>query len=37
MGFCSGIENYSRILDDRKPGERPYCLIDYFPRIRVFH
>ena len=30
-GFCSGIENYSRILDGRKPGERPYCLIDYFP------
>jgi excinuclease ABC subunit B len=32
MGFCSGIENYSRILDGRGPGERPYCLIDYFPR-----
>jgi excinuclease ABC subunit B len=31
MGFCSGIENYSRILDGRKPGERPYCLLDYFP------
>src|SRR5665811_2057793 len=31
MGFCAGIENYSRILDGRKPGERPYCLIDYFP------
>jgi excinuclease ABC subunit B len=31
MGFCSGIENYSRILDGRKAGERPYCLIDYFP------
>jgi excinuclease ABC subunit B len=31
MGFCSGIENYSRILDGRRPGERPYCLIDYFP------
>jgi excinuclease ABC subunit B len=31
LGFCSGIENYSRILDGRKPGERPYCLIDYFP------
>ena len=30
-GFCSGIKNYSRILDGRKPGERPYCLIDYFP------
>jgi excinuclease ABC subunit B len=32
MGFCSGIENYSRILDQRQPGERPYCLIDYFPK-----
>jgi len=32
VGFCSGIENYSRILDRRRPGERPYCLIDYFPR-----
>src|SRR6201998_3083880 len=31
MGFCSGIENYSRILDGRRPGERPYCLLDYFP------
>jgi excinuclease ABC subunit B len=31
MGFCSGIENYSEILDRRQPGERPYCLIDYFP------
>jgi excinuclease ABC subunit B len=31
MGFCSGIENYSRILDGRPPGSRPYCLIDYFP------
>ena len=31
MGFCNGIENYSRILDGRKPGDRPYCLIDYFP------
>src|ERR671924_172240 len=30
-GFCSGIENYSRILDGRSPGARPYCLIDYFP------
>jgi len=30
-GFCSGIENYSRILDGRQPGERPYCLLDYFP------
>src|SRR5829696_7942104 len=32
VGFCSGIENYSRILDGRAPGSRPYCLIDYFPR-----
>lgn len=31
IGYCSGIENYSRILDGRKPGERPYCLLDYFP------
>src|SRR5437660_1192254 len=31
VGFCSGIENYSRILDGRTPGDRPYCLIDYFP------
>src|ERR671939_62169 len=31
LGFCNGIENYSRILDGRMPGERPYCLIDYFP------
>jgi excinuclease ABC subunit B len=31
MGFCSGIENYSRILDGRQPGDRPYCLVDYFP------
>ena len=31
MGYCSGIENYSRYLDGRKPGQRPFCLIDYFP------
>jgi len=31
MGFCPGIENYSRHLDGRRPGERPYCLLDYFP------
>jgi excinuclease ABC subunit B len=31
LGFCSGIENYSRILDGRAPGSRPYCLLDYFP------
>ena len=32
LGYCSGIENYSRILDERKPGERPAVLIDYFPK-----
>jgi len=32
MGYCAGIENYSRFLSGRKPGERPYCLIDYFPK-----
>ena len=32
MGFCNGIENYSRHLTGRKPGERPACLIDYFPK-----
>ena len=32
LGYCSGIENYSRFLDRRKPGERPFCLIDYFPK-----
>jgi excinuclease ABC subunit B len=31
VGFCSGIENYSRIMDGRGPGDRPYCLLDYFP------
>jgi excinuclease ABC subunit B len=31
VGFCNGIENYSRILDGRPPGSRPYCLLDYFP------
>lgn len=30
-GYCKGIENYSRHFDGRKPGERPYCLLDYFP------
>ena len=30
MGYCPGIENYSRYLDGRKPGQRPFCLIDYF-------
>ena len=32
MGFCQGIENYSRYFDDRAPGEPPYTLLDYFPR-----
>lgn len=31
LGYCSGIENYSRYLDGRSPGSRPFCLIDYFP------
>jgi len=31
LGFCSGIENYSRFFDRRHPGDRPYCLLDYFP------
>ena len=31
LGFCNGIENYSRILDGRRPGDRPYCLLDFFP------
>ena len=31
LGYCSGIENYSRYIDGRKPGTRPFCLIDYFP------
>ena len=31
LGYCSGIENYSRFLDRRRRGERPFCLIDYFP------
>lgn len=32
LGHCSGIENYSRYLDGREPGERPFCLLDYFPK-----
>jgi excinuclease ABC subunit B len=31
LGYCSGIENYSRYFDHRNPGERPFCLLDYFP------
>ena len=32
MGFCNGIENYSRHLSGRKPGDRPFCLLDFFPK-----
>ena len=32
LGYCKGIENYSRFLDRRNPGDRPFCLIDYFPK-----
>ena len=32
IGFCSGIENYSRYFDGRSPGSRPFCLLDYFPK-----
>ncbi len=32
LGHCSGIENYSRYFDGRKPGEKPYCLLDFFPK-----
>ena len=31
LGYCSGIENYSRYFDNREPGDRPFCLLDYFP------
>ena len=31
LGYCSGIENYSRYFDRRKPGERPFCILDFFP------
>jgi len=36
MGYCTGIENYSRHLDGRKPGEPPYTLLDYFPEDALF-
>ncbi len=36
LGHCSGIENYSRYFDGRKPGQRPYCLIDFFPKDYLF-
>lgn len=32
LGYCSGIENYSRYMDGREIGSRPYCLLDYFPK-----
>src|SRR6188768_533515 len=32
LGYCNGIENYSRFFDRRKPGDRPFCLLDYFPK-----
>lgn len=32
LGYCSGIENYSRYMDQREPGSRPFCLLDYFPK-----
>ncbi len=32
LGYCSGIENYSRYMDRRNPGDRPFCLLDYFPK-----
>src|SRR5690606_30979973 len=31
LGYCSGVENYSRFFDGRNPGTRPFCLLDYFP------
>jgi excinuclease ABC subunit B len=36
MGYCSGIENYSRYFDNRKKGEPPFCLLDYFPKDFLF-
>ena len=36
LGYCSGIENYSRHIDGRKPGERPFTLMDYFPEDFLF-
>src|SRR5690606_19251946 len=31
LGYCNGVENYSRFFDGREPGTRPFCLLDYFP------
>lgn len=36
LGYCSGIENYSRYFDKRDPGQRPFCLLDYFPKDFLF-
>lgn len=36
LGYCSGIENYSRYFDKRQPGQRPFCLMDYFPKDFLF-
>ncbi|NNK81160.1 MAG: excinuclease ABC subunit UvrB, partial [Flavobacteriales bacterium] len=36
LGYCSGIENYSRYFDKREPGQRPFCIIDYFPDDFLF-
>ena len=36
LGYCSGIENYSRYIDGRLPGMRPFCLLDYFPKDYLF-
>ncbi len=32
LGYCNGVENYSRFFDRRSPGTRPFCLLDYFPK-----
>ena len=36
MGYCNGIENYSRHMDGRKPGEAPYTLLDFFPEDALY-
>ena len=36
LGYCHGIENYSRYFDKRLKGERPFCLFDYFPKDFLF-
>ena len=37
LGYCNGIENYSRFFDRRTPGSRPFCLLDYFPKDYLDH